>query len=125
MSDGIGCKCAARSESECCCEGVSWEPKEIQTARFTIAAQQQKIAALDAENKAIRTLMNPYNQAATRLDEQTVTINELRRQHGVLMDALHLALPFVEDCERDPCYKAGAVAKAVASIKAAIATRRG
>ena len=64
-------------------------------------------------------------QAATRLDEQTVTINELRRQHGVLMDALHLALPFVEDCERDPCYKAGAVAKAVASIKAAIATRRG
>ena len=61
MSDGIGCKCAARSESECCCEGVSWEPKEIQTARFTIAAQQQKIAALEAENKAIRTLMNTYN----------------------------------------------------------------
>ena len=27
-------------------------------------------------------------QAATRLDEQTVTINELRRQHGVLLDAL-------------------------------------
>ena len=64
-------------------------------------------------------------QAATRLDEQTVTINELRRQHGVLMNALHLALPFVEDRERDPCYKAGAVAKAVASIMAAIAGRRG
>lgn len=64
-------------------------------------------------------------QAATRLDEQTVRINELRRQHGVLLDALHLALPFVEDCEHDPCYKAGAVAKAVASIKAAIAEATG
>ena len=29
-------------------------------------------------------------QAATRLDEQTVTINELRRQHGVLLAALNL-----------------------------------
>ena len=64
-------------------------------------------------------------QAATRLDEQTVTINELRRQHGVLLDTLHLALPFVEDCESDPCYKAGAAAKAVASIKAAIAHAKG
>lgn len=27
-------------------------------------------------------------QAATRLDEQTVTINELRRQHSVAVDAL-------------------------------------
>ena len=64
-------------------------------------------------------------QAATRLDEQTVTINELRRQHGVLLDALHMALPFVEDHEGDQCYKAGAVAKAVAAIKAAISTTGG
>ena len=64
-------------------------------------------------------------QAATRLDEQTVTINELRRQHGVLLDTLHLALPFVEDCEHDPCYKAGTVAKAVATIKAAITQSEG
>ena len=64
-------------------------------------------------------------QSATRLDEQTVTINELRRQHGVLLDALHIALPFVEDCESDPCYKAGAAAKAVATIKAAIAATMG
>ena len=64
-------------------------------------------------------------QSATRLDEQTVTINELRRQHGVLLDALHIALPFVEDCESDPCYKAGAAAKAVATIKAAMAATMG
>ena len=24
MSDGMGCECAARSESECCCAGVDW-----------------------------------------------------------------------------------------------------
>jgi hypothetical protein len=39
-----------------------------------------------------------------------VTINELRRQRGD---------------ENDPCYKAGAVAKAVATIKASIAQSEG
>ena len=64
-------------------------------------------------------------QAATRLDEQTVTINELRRQRGELLNALCFALPFVEDHEGAPCYKAGAVAKAVTTIKAAIAQSEG
>jgi len=49
----------------------------------------------------------------------------LEMQRDKLLDALHLALPFVEDCESDPCYKAGAAAKAVASIKAAIAHAKG
>lgn len=49
----------------------------------------------------------------------------LEMQCGKLLDALHLALPFVEDCESDHCYKAGAVAKAVASIKAAISHAKG
>lgn len=64
-------------------------------------------------------------QAATRLDEQTVTINELRRQRCELLNALCLALPFVEDHEGGPCYKDGAVAKAVATIKAAITQSEG
>jgi len=38
-----------------------------------------------------------------------------------LLDALHLALPFVEDHAGDPCYKAGVVAGAVKTIHAAIA----
>lgn len=51
--------------------------------------------------------------------------NTLKRQRDKLLDAFHLALPFVEDCESDPCYKAGAAAKAVASIKSAIAHAEG
>lgn len=38
-----------------------------------------------------------------------------------LLDALHIALPFVEDHATGPCYKAGAVEKAVKTILAAIA----
>lgn len=37
-----------------------------------------------------------------------------------LLEALYLALPFVEDCKSDPCYKPGAVDKALATIHAAI-----
>lgn len=37
-----------------------------------------------------------------------------------LLDALYVALPFVEDCEADPVYRAGAVAKALKQIRAAI-----
>jgi hypothetical protein len=29
MADGIGCKCLARSEWECCCDNVDWTPQEI------------------------------------------------------------------------------------------------
>jgi hypothetical protein len=37
-----------------------------------------------------------------------------------MLEALLVALPFVEDLEHDECYKAGAVLKAVAQIRAAI-----
>ena len=95
------------------------ETKAYSAMLYALAAEMRREEGCVTESPEL------VEQAATRLDEQTVTINELRRQHGVLMDALHLALPFVEDCESDPCYKSGAVAKAVASIKAAIAGRRG
>lgn len=42
-----------------------------------------------------------------------------------LLDALLIALPFVEDLEADEGYKAGAVKKAVATIRAAIAKATG
>ena len=38
-----------------------------------------------------------------------------------LLDALYLALPFIEDCEMDDCYKPGYVNKSLDTIKAAIA----
>lgn len=37
-----------------------------------------------------------------------------------MLEALLVALPFVEDLEHDECYKAGAVLKAVRQIRAAI-----
>jgi hypothetical protein len=37
-----------------------------------------------------------------------------------MLDALHTALPFVEDALDDPCYKAGAVKKVLEKIRAAI-----
>ena len=37
-----------------------------------------------------------------------------------LLAALHLALPFIEDCAMDDCYKPGYVNKAIATIRAAI-----
>jgi hypothetical protein len=37
-----------------------------------------------------------------------------------LLDALYVALPFVEDCEADPVYKAGTVARALKQIRDAI-----
>lgn len=83
---------------------------------YALAAEMRKEEGCVTESPEL------VEQAATRLDEQTVTINELRRQRGVLLDALHVALPFVEDHEGDQCYKPGAVSKAVATIKAAIAT---
>lgn len=38
-----------------------------------------------------------------------------------LLDALYLALPFLEDCAMDDCYKPGYVSKSIDTIKAAIA----
>jgi len=40
MSDGVGCKCAAGSEWECCCSGVDWRSaREVE---------------LEAENKKLK-----------------------------------------------------------------------
>lgn len=42
-----------------------------------------------------------------------------------LLDALYLALPFIEDCAMDDCYKPGYVNKTLAAIKAAITKAEG
>lgn len=49
----------------------------------------------------------------------------LRQQCDELLEALHLALPFVEDHEGADTYKPGAVTKAVNSIRAAIDLAKG
>jgi hypothetical protein len=41
MSDGIGCTCCARSESECCCD-VDWTPQEVYELRQRVAELESK-----------------------------------------------------------------------------------
>lgn len=57
-------------------------------------------------------------EAAERMDTQTVAIN-------VLTNALYVALPFVEDHEGSIEYKAGAVKKALETIRSAIGSTKG
>ena len=45
----------------------------------------------------------------------------LRKVNGELVDALSIALPYVETAEDDPGYKAGAVKKVTKKIRAALA----
>jgi hypothetical protein len=45
---------------------------------------------------------------------------KVEQQRDELLEALHVALPFVEDAEDDECYKPGAVSKALKTIRAAI-----
>lgn len=46
MSDGNGCKCAAYSESECCCEGVDWTPQVWIDDKALIESQAAQIEQL-------------------------------------------------------------------------------
>lgn len=55
---------------------------------------------------------------ATAADSATSNNNKL-------LDALYLALPFVEDAEADTAYKRGFVKRAIATIRAAIADAEG
>jgi len=53
---GEGCTCAARSESECCCE-VDWSDPEVYTLR-------RKVEQLEADNTVLRealTTLHDYD----------------------------------------------------------------
>lgn len=47
MSDGSGCKCFARCQSDCVCD-VDWTPRELVEAR-------QQLAALREENERLKS----------------------------------------------------------------------
>lgn len=42
-----------------------------------------------------------------------------------MLDLLYIVLPYIEDAEHDPAYKAGAVAKVTKQIRATIAKAEG
>lgn len=52
-------------------------------------------------------------------------IERLRESNAKLVDALIVALPYVEDAEVDPGYKRDSVRKALAVVKAAITNAEG
>jgi hypothetical protein len=49
-----------------------------------------------------------------------MTIDKVRAANEMLLEALYIALPFVEDAELDEGYKKGAVTRSVKFIKEAI-----
>lgn len=51
------------------------------------------------------------------LEQAGIIIGRLLAQRESLLDALGTALPFVEDAEDDPCFKAGHVKKTVRHIR--------
>ena len=78
MSDGIGCKCYAYSESECACDGVDWTPKELIDAR-------QRIAELEAENT---TLLDLHSKAMKSLTSQVLKRRELEAANAKMRKCL-------------------------------------
>jgi hypothetical protein len=59
-----------------------------------------------------------------------MTLDDLEAQHKAdtirdMLDALYLALPFVEDHEQSDIYKTGAVSSALITIRAAIRQAEG
>jgi len=62
------------------------------------------------------TQLRQHQAAIDEADE----LEALHEQIEELKDALYLALPFVEDHEGNPAYKAGAVNKALKRIREAL-----
>ena len=76
---------------------MTTETKEYAAMLYALAAEMREEEGCVTESPEL------VEQAATRLDEQTVTINELRRQHGVVVDALRqiAAETTIDGTERD------------------------
>ncbi len=77
MSDGVGCKCFARSSTECVCDGVDWTPSEVITLRQQLAeakkdAERYRWLANDMDGNAqddfIR-MLNGHVLSRTLFDE--------------------------------------------------------
>jgi hypothetical protein len=69
------------------------------------------------------------NEQTIRMTVGSPSTDELRiaaleAQVEQLSDALHLALPYVEDAADDPCFKRGVVNKAIKQIRDAIPRTR-
>lgn len=98
MSDGQGCKCAARCEGECCCDDVDWRSaKEV--------AQAERIRELEAENDP-QALTIAYMSGAADARRK---YDELAAQNQVMREALEYQLqPLCKcvagcpDCEDKP-----------------------
>lgn len=98
--------------------GFDWDHGKliIQTERKLSALTQEQVeAVLESVRKG--SSWHAYQREKKVSDEKKA----LKSQRDELLNALVTALPYVESAESDPAYKAGAVAKVVAQMKAAIA----
>lgn len=72
MSDGIGCKCAARCAADCVCD-ADWTPSELAALRTKLEKAERKLAQARAEG---------MEEAARLCDEVAVNPSSLWEQAG-------------------------------------------
>lgn len=80
MTDGVGCKCAARCESECVC-GADWTPREVYRLRAEIEQLRDELAATEIS-------------MSDRLNEKNAEIQHLRDE----LSLFHTAVEHVTGC---------------------------
>ena len=66
--EGMNCKCMARNQDECACDGVDWMPKEVYEIR-------KKVAELEKENWQCSEKLYDAEGIMNELKEELVEIN--------------------------------------------------
>ena len=83
MSDGEGCRCADRSESECGCD-ADWTPQELVDARDEIA----RLRLTDEERAALRDAIGFYINEWGATDDLVVNDSPICRILRGLLERL-------------------------------------
>lgn len=83
---------------------------------------EQKHTPEQIKALADQFICRPVSRSIDEIEEAGGMLIDLLKQRDELLNALHVALPFVEDHEGDTFYKPGAVKKAVQTIRSAIAS---
>lgn len=98
--------------------GMDWDSGKIllSTDKPLTALTPEQV---DAISKSVRE-GNSWH-AYEREKKHKAELAALKADRDELLDALTIALPYVECAENDPAYKPGAVAKVVAQMRDAIA----
>lgn len=74
--NGMGCKCAAKYEGECCCDGVDWTPS-VYYADSDTATLERTLRGLSLRNQVAR-LWSELRAAKKQLHEHSMRDGDMR-----------------------------------------------